>query len=258
MAPYVTCGCGTASCPFVTVRHALEACVRDAAHAASLSTWAKEQFSCSFCSRDGGCQEVASCATSGRGAQITGLAQLAPRVFAAPYLNYGTQLCGRTAPRRQEDGGCRSILAKQLRKLLALIQDALACDPHAQPLAPPRLLKFYEAGGDVRALCELASDDVQAAAVVAAQGAARSAAQGKAARPAARSAARSAATGAANGAANGAAKKLAISPQQASDTQGSSKTRPRTKGRGRETRRPAVSLRSRLPRRLQCRPEPAG
>ena len=166
----VTCGCGTASCPFVTVRHALEACVRDAAHAASLSTWAKEQFSCSFCSRDGGCQEVASCATSGRGAQITGLAQLAPRVFAAPYLNYGTQLCGRTAPRRQEDGGCRSILAKQLRKLHGLIKDALACDlsasgPHA------RLLKFYEAGGDVRALCELASDDVKAAAVVAAQGA---------------------------------------------------------------------------------------
>ena len=173
MAPYVTCGCGTASCPFVTVRHALEACVRDATHAAELSTWAKEQFSCSFCSRDGGCQEVASCATSGRGAQITGLAQLAPRVFAAPYLNYGTQLCGRTAPRRQEDGGCRSILAKQLRKLHGLIKDALACD-HAQPLAPPRLLKFYEAGGDVRALCELASDDVRAAAVVAPQGAARS------------------------------------------------------------------------------------
>jgi hypothetical protein len=125
--------------------------VRDATHAAELSTWAKEQFSCSFCSRDGGCQEVASCATSGRGAQITGLAQLAPRVFAAPYLNYGTQLCGRTAPRKQDDGGCRSILAKQLRKLHGLIKDALACDlsasgPHAQPLAPPRLLKFYEAG----------------------------------------------------------------------------------------------------------------
>ncbi len=61
---HVTCGCGTASCPFVTVRHALEACVRDATHAAELSTWAKEQFSCSFCNRDGGCQEVASCATS--------------------------------------------------------------------------------------------------------------------------------------------------------------------------------------------------
>ncbi len=212
--PLLSCGCGSVSCPFVTLKAALNGCTRQTSD--TFSSWVSQHTTCTWCDGDGSCVEVATSAPSGRGSQITGCTVFDTSVFHQDYLNHNTQLCGLAFVRDPQHEGCRSSLAKHVRKLNLLMKDALVCRTLPHQLYPPKLHAFCMAGGDVGALCNLAAQPLQAthkppaapnapaamtAATIAASNAAPSA-------PAAMTAAPSAATSAASNAASNAGTQL--------------------------------------------------
>ena len=77
--PLLSCGCGSVSCPFVTLKVALNGCTWQTSD--TFSSWVSQHMTCTWCDGDGSCVEVATSAPSGRGAQVTGCTVFDTSVF---------------------------------------------------------------------------------------------------------------------------------------------------------------------------------